>query len=196
MRIFRNAFAMGIAALFALVMLGQGARAGTPATPIDVPDDSFTDVNPCTGAPTTIVVHYIHARFREDVDASGGSHVLFTGEGTYSGDDGFVGRFRNSVTFNTTAGDHVAHAYRLESDARRIRQGRARRVPRAPHHGRRRPRLRVRQRVDHLRGEAVADPCARSCSPAASRSARSTAPGRSTPGVRPVSRFSVEVVGR
>src|SRR5262245_22951346 len=118
MRIFRNAFAMGIAALFALVMLGQGARAGTPATPIDVPDDSFTDVNPCTGAPTTIVVHYIHARIREDVDASGGSHVLFTGEGTYTGNDGFVGKFRDSVTFNTTAGDHVAHAYTVSSQLR------------------------------------------------------------------------------
>ena len=88
-----------------------GARAGTPTTPIDVPDDSFTDVNPCTGAPTTILVHYDHARLREAVDGGGGVHILFTGEGTYTGNDGFAGKFRNAVTFSIVAGGNTAHAY-------------------------------------------------------------------------------------
>lgn len=118
MRTVRHAIALSLVALFALVWLGQTARAGTPMTPIDVPDDAFTDVNPCTGAPTTIAVHYTHARLREAVDGSEGIHILFTGEGTYTGSDGFAGNFRNAVTFNITAADHTAHAYTNSSQMR------------------------------------------------------------------------------
>ena len=101
--------------LVTLISIAGPARAGTPAQAIDIPDDSFTDVNPCTGAPTTIVVHYERALFREDVDASGGLHVLFNGEGTYTGDDGYAGKFRNTVMFTTASGGTFTHAYTVSS---------------------------------------------------------------------------------
>ena len=101
--------------LVTLISIPGPARAGTPAQAIDIPDESFTDVNPCTGAPTTIVVHYERALFREAADASGGLHVLFNGEGMYTGDDGFVGKFRNSVTFTTASAGTLAHAYTVSS---------------------------------------------------------------------------------
>ena len=110
--------ALTVALGLALAWLGPSARAGTPTTPIDVPDDSFTDVNPCTGGPTTILVHYDRARFREAVDGGGGVHVLFTGEGTYTGSDGFAGKFRNAVTFDFVAEDNTAHAYTNSSQMR------------------------------------------------------------------------------
>jgi hypothetical protein len=103
--------------LVTLISIAGPARAGTPAQAIDIPDDSFTDVNPCTWAPTTIVVHYERALLREeaDADASGGLHVLFIGEGTYTGDDGYAGKFRNSVMFTTASGGTFAHAYTASS---------------------------------------------------------------------------------
>ena len=97
--------------LVSLISIAGPAAAGTPAQAIDIPDESFTDVNPCTGAPTTIVVHYERALFREDVDASGGLHLLFSGGGTFTGSDGYAGKFRTSVMFTTASGGTFAHAY-------------------------------------------------------------------------------------
>ena len=101
--------------LVSLISIAGPAAAGTPAQAIDIPDESFTDVNPCTGAPTTIVAHYERALYREDADASGTLHVLFSGGGTYTGSDGYFGKFRNSVMFTTVAGGTFAHAYTASS---------------------------------------------------------------------------------
>ena len=101
--------------LVTMISIAGPARAGTPAQAIDIQDESFTDVNPCTGAPTTIVVHYERALYREDVDASGTVHLLFSGGGTYTGDDGFAGKFRDSVMFTTASGGTFAHAYTASS---------------------------------------------------------------------------------
>ncbi len=110
------AVAVAIGLVLAWLLPSVSASAGeAPTQPIDIPDDSFTDVNPCTGAPTTILVHYDHARFREASDAAGGLHVSFSGEGTYTGSDGFAGRFRNSVSFTTATGGTFAHSYTVSS---------------------------------------------------------------------------------
>jgi hypothetical protein len=101
--------------LVSLISIAGPATAGTPAQAIDIPDESFTDVNPCTGAPTTIVAHYERALYREEADASGTLHVLFSGGGTYTGSDGYFGTFRNSVMFTTAAGGTFAHAYTASS---------------------------------------------------------------------------------
>jgi hypothetical protein len=101
--------------LVSLISIAGPAAAGTPAQIIDIPDESFTDVNPCTGAPTTIVAHYERAVYREDADASGTLHVLFSGGGTYTGSDGYAGKFRNAVMFTTASGGTFAHAYTASS---------------------------------------------------------------------------------
>jgi len=56
------------------------------------PDDVFTDVNPCTGALTTITVSFKQAVFHESQDATGGLHLTGTAVGTITTADGFSGR--------------------------------------------------------------------------------------------------------
>jgi hypothetical protein len=76
----------------ALTLVAAG-MAGSPATKIDLPDESFTDLNPCTGATVTITYHYTTFVIREGSDGAGGLHVTGTGTGTATTSDGFSGRF-------------------------------------------------------------------------------------------------------
>lgn len=57
------------------------------------PNEVFTEVNPCTGALAIITEVYTNAVFHLSVDASGGTHVTGTANGTISTNDGFAGRF-------------------------------------------------------------------------------------------------------
>ena len=94
----------------ALASLSVAAGAGAaPAVHIDVPDDVFTDVNPCTGELTTITYSYKMFVIREEPDAAGGFHVTGTGVGTITTADGFSGRFTLWFGFNGT------HSGRSES---------------------------------------------------------------------------------
>jgi hypothetical protein len=110
-------FAMLIAILTGLVALTPAANAGGVA-PIDVPDSTFTDVNPCTGDPITITVHYDHAVFGEWTDRAGGAHVTFSGTGTFTSADGYRGGFTSKVVFETTAEGTFAHTYTNSSTMR------------------------------------------------------------------------------
>jgi hypothetical protein len=82
-----------LGALVAALTLTAAATAGSPAMKIDVPDESFSDVNPCTGATVTVTFSYRTFVMREGPDATGGSHVTGTGTGTATTSDGFSGRF-------------------------------------------------------------------------------------------------------
>lgn len=80
-------------AFAAALTLAAAATAGSPAMKIDLPDESFTDVNPCTGATVTVTYSYRTFVIREGRDANGGTHVTGTGTGTATTSDGFSGRF-------------------------------------------------------------------------------------------------------
>jgi hypothetical protein len=85
--------ALLLGAFAAALTLAAAATAGSPAMKIDVPDESFTDVNPCTGATVTVTLHYKTFVIREGGDAAGGFHITGTGTGTATTSDGFSGRF-------------------------------------------------------------------------------------------------------
>jgi hypothetical protein len=85
--------ALLLGAFAAALTLAAAATAGSPAMKIDVPDESFTDVNPCTGATVTVTLHYTTFVIREGGDAAGGFHITGTGTGTATTSDGFSGRF-------------------------------------------------------------------------------------------------------
>lgn len=82
-----------LGALAAALTLAAAATAASPAMKIDLPDESFTDLNPCTGATVTVTFHYTTFVIREGGDANGGAHVTGTGTGTATTSDGFSGRF-------------------------------------------------------------------------------------------------------
>jgi hypothetical protein len=83
----------------ASLTLATGAMAD-PAVHLDMPDDVFTDVNPCTGQETTITQSFKSFVLREGADAAGGFHVTGTGVGTVTTTDGFSGRFTFWFGFN------------------------------------------------------------------------------------------------
>ena len=86
-------FALLVGALIAALALAAVASAGSPAIKMDVPDESFTDLNPCTGETVTITYSYTTFVIREGPDGAGGTHVTGTGTGTATTSDGFSGRF-------------------------------------------------------------------------------------------------------
>jgi hypothetical protein len=85
--------ALLLGAFAAALTLAAAATAGSPAMKIDVPDESFTDVNPCTGETVTVTFDYRTFVIREGGDAAGGFHVTGTATGTATTSDGFSGRF-------------------------------------------------------------------------------------------------------
>lgn len=85
--------ALLVGALTVALTLTAAATAGSPAIKMDVPDESFTDLNPCTGATVTVTYHYTTFVLREGPDGAGGTHVTGTGTGTATTSDGFSGRF-------------------------------------------------------------------------------------------------------
>lgn len=92
-------------ALGGVLLVSFALPAGAIADPAvhDVPpDETFTDVNPCTGQLTTITQHYTKFVIREGADAAGGFHVTGTAVGTLTTADGFAGRFTFWFGFNGT----------------------------------------------------------------------------------------------
>lgn len=91
----------GAGVLLASLTLAASAAAD-PAVHELPPDETFTDVNPCTGQTTTITFSYSKFVIREGPDAAGGFHVTGTGVGTVTTTDGFTGRFTFWFGFNGT----------------------------------------------------------------------------------------------
>jgi hypothetical protein len=85
--------ALLVGVLTAALTLVAVASAGSPATRTVPPDESFTDINPCTGATVTVTYHFTTFVIREGPDGAGGFHVTGTGTGTATTSDGFSGRF-------------------------------------------------------------------------------------------------------
>lgn len=96
--------------LLASVALPAGAIAD-PAVHDVPPDETFTDVNPCTGQPTTITQHYTKFVLREGPDGAGGFHVTGTAVGTVTTADGFSGRFTFWFGFNGNASGTSAETF-------------------------------------------------------------------------------------
>ena len=92
-------------ALVALMV--PAALASGPADHTLPDDEVFEDVNPCTGALTTITQSFTTAVFHETLN-SAGSHFTFTGTGVISTTDGFSGRFSVSGGGKFVAGGDVA----------------------------------------------------------------------------------------
>jgi hypothetical protein len=86
-------FVLLVGALIAALALTAAASAGSPAMKTVPPNESFTDLNPCTGATVTVTYHYTTFVIREGPDGAGGTHVTGTGTGTATTSDGFSGRF-------------------------------------------------------------------------------------------------------
>lgn len=86
-------FVLLVGALIAALALTAAASAGSPAIKIVPPDESFTDLNPCTGDVVTITQHYKMFVLREGPDGAGGFHITGTATGTVTTSDGFSGRF-------------------------------------------------------------------------------------------------------
>jgi hypothetical protein len=85
--------ALLVGVLTAALALAAVASAGSPATKTVPPDESFTDLNPCTGATVTVTYSYRMLVMREGDDGAGGSHVTVTATGIATTSDGFSGRF-------------------------------------------------------------------------------------------------------
>ena len=80
-------------ALVAGLWTGGSVYAGGPADHTLPPDEVSDDINPCTGAVTTLTLSYKTAVVHFTDDASGGGHFTFTATGTITTADGFSGRF-------------------------------------------------------------------------------------------------------
>jgi hypothetical protein len=99
-----------VGACAAALMLATAATAGSPAMKIEMPDDVFTDTNPCTGELVTVTQHFDMFTIRAGGDGAGGQHVTGTGVGTVTTSDGFSVRFtvwfggnlRGDGSFNDT----------------------------------------------------------------------------------------------
>jgi hypothetical protein len=92
-----------VGALTAALALTAAASAGSPAMKIDLPDETFVDLNPCTGELATITQSYTTFVIREGSDGAGGTHVTGTGTGKVTTSDGFSGRFTFWFGGNTRA---------------------------------------------------------------------------------------------
>ena len=79
--------------VLALVALPATLALGAPAQRFPIPNETFPELNPCTGLVHNVTLTDQVLVIHDDVDPRGGNHVTGTITGKATTDDGFAGRF-------------------------------------------------------------------------------------------------------
>ncbi len=79
--------------VLAVVAMSAMPALGAPAQRFPIGDETFPELNPCTGLVHNITLTDQVLVIHDDVDPKGGNHVTGTITGKATTDDGFSGRF-------------------------------------------------------------------------------------------------------